>query len=198
MTMSSPRNIRRWAAYAGLALIGLVLGSGFAIYRLQDRNIGVAIKNRAWSTFDGDANKTDWLTMGRLAIHAILVLGKTETIYFSAGADDQGHPLSSDHVYRIHGIPPSARYWSITVYDLHSDLVANESNRYNLNGETIHLGSDGLYTIYLSQKSRDENWLPAGNVGPIYLTFRLYMPSEELRRSLTTTQELPTIEEANP
>jgi hypothetical protein len=196
--MSKGGNIRRGAAYAGFALTGLALGSGFAIYRLQDRNIGVAIKHGAWSTFDGDANKTDWLTMGRLAIHAILVLGKTETIYFSAGMDDRGQTLSSDHIYRIHGIPPSARYWSITVYDVHSDLVANEANKYNVNGETVHLDSDGGYTIYLSRKRHGDNWLPAGDVGQIYLTLRLYLPSDELRRSLTTTPELPAIEEVNP
>ncbi len=140
--MSTGGIIRKGAVYAGLALLGLILGSGWAVYRLQDRDIGVAIKNGAWKTFDGDANKTDWLTMGRLAIHSIIVLSKTETIYFSAGTDDKGHTLSSDHVYRIHGVPPSARYWSITAYDVHSDLVPNEANRYNFNGETVHPDPD--------------------------------------------------------
>jgi hypothetical protein len=63
--------------------------------------------------------------------------------------------------------------WSITVYDLHSDLVINEVNKYNLNGDTTHLGPDGSYTIYLSKKSRGENWLPAREVGRIYLTLRM-------------------------
>jgi len=196
--MSTRIKIRKWAGWAGLALAGLVLGGGVAVYQLSERDIGVSIRNGAWSTFAGDANRTDWLTKGRLAIHAILVLGKSETIYFSAGTDDQGHTLTSDHVYRLHAVPPSARYWSITVYDVHSDLVENPANKYNLNGGNVKLDPDGGYTIYLSQKPQGANWLPSGDVGQIYLTLRLYLPTDALRHSLTTTRQLPTIEEIKP
>jgi hypothetical protein len=71
----------------------------------------------AWLTDPLAGNtKADLYTRARIAVTGLFALDKSETLYFVARQDDKGQALRSRCQYRISGVQPAARWWSITAY----------------------------------------------------------------------------------
>lgn len=83
--------------------------------------------------------------------------------------------------------PPVNAFWSLTMYDLPSQLlVKNTLSRYLINSPMLpelKTDADGGLTIYIQSESpgpdKEANWLPAPK-GPFMLTMRYYLPKPEL------------------
>jgi len=103
-----------------------------------------------------------------------------------------GQPLDgSKNKYTLHfakgQFPPVNAFWSLTMYDLPSQLlVKNPINRYLINSPMLphlKLDRDGGLTIYIQSGSpgpdKQANWLPAPE-GLFMLTIRYYWPKPEL------------------
>jgi hypothetical protein len=167
------------------ALIAIVLGSAIGS--------AYSIKNGPWQTSlavgSEDANL---YTRASVAVHALLALKQSETVYYTAYKDDNGDPLNGNYVYRIEGKNPDARWWSITIYGADDFLIPNELNRYSYNMNNVTYNADGVYTIYLSRTQRSGNWLPLGNQNKFSLSLRLYNPGSTVL-SNPATVELPHI-----
>ena len=81
--------------------------------------------------------------------------------------------------------PPAKAFWSVTMYDLTTNLVDNPLDRYSIGDRTPDLkrNEDGSLTIYIQSdypgESRESNWLPAPD-GPFRMAMRIYLPEEEV------------------
>lgn len=177
-----------------IALIfGTALGIGSATLAYDNIASLRSINNGPWQTNlavgSGEANL---YLRASVAVHGLLALNQSETIYYHAYDDNSGKSFNGDNVYRIEGKAPDARWWSITVYGADDFLIPNESNRYSYSGNSVTYGPDGKFTIYLSKTQKPGNWLPLGEQKRFSLSLRLYNPGESVRKNPATV-ELPRI-----
>ena len=112
-----------------------------------------------------------------------------DALYPLAREDGDGQRLTGANNYTLHftqeQIPPVDAFWSLTVYDDESLLVANPIDRYSLGSrDEMNYAKDGSLTIYLQHESpgpdKEANWLPApeGEIG--FLALRLYVPKQQV------------------
>ncbi len=115
---------------------------------------------------------------------------KHEATYPFYRTDAAGNALDgSEHRYTLRfepgQLPPAHAFWSLTMYDSDSFLVANPLNRYLINSSMLpdlKRDADGGITLYIQAESpgaeKESNWLPAPN-GPFWAALRIYWPKEE-------------------
>ena len=170
----------------GLALYGcaVVVGLGSAWWVLKKAPWMVqTVQNGAWrGNLLAGSPDADLYTRGSIALNALLALGRDETMYFIASQDDAGRPLRAHCSYRVEGVPPKARWWSVTAYADDMYLFDAPNKHYSLNGTTARLDANGRFAFTTGgQEQPETHWLPTpGNRG-LVLTLRLYNPEPELQ-----------------
>ena len=112
-----------------------------------------------------------------------------ECVYMSAEVDAAGRILDgSSRAYRLclDGAPPAKGFWSFTVYDAASRLLApHPSGRYKLGDRDRDLvrAEDGSLTLYFQndepRNAPRTNWLPVPRA-PFQVVARLYWPDRDL------------------
>ena len=116
---------------------------------------------------------------------------KEEAFYRVYYLDAKGENLdTARHRYALRfaagQLPPVNAFWSVTLYELPSQLLsANPLHRYLINSPMLpglKRDADGGLTIHVQHDSpgpdREPNWLPAPR-GPIKVGLRLYAPRPE-------------------
>jgi len=124
-----------------------------------------------------------------------------EVIYIVYDVDSAGHKLDTGkHTYKLRfrggQLPPVAAFWSLTLYQLPSELLSkNALNRYLINSTMLNSmlrDADGGMSIYVQHSSPGDenisNWLPAPE-GSIKLMLRLYAPRPEVSHWQTPVVE---------
>jgi hypothetical protein len=97
--------------------------------------------------------------------------------------------------------PPVNAFWSVTIYELPSQLLAkNPIGRYLINSPmlpNLTTEGDGSLTLYIQSdspgKEHEANWLPAPK-GAFMAAIRYYWPKREL---LDGSWQSPLIERAD-
>ncbi len=152
---------------------------------------GVADVN-GWrlSAFFGDREffSGDWLKRAAGARAGLFGNDAAEAVYPATKTTAANDPLDgSKHTYTITfakgELPPVKAFWSLTMYDLETQLlVANPIDRYLINStmlSQLKKNADGSLTIYVQRdspgKSRKSNWLPAPDA-TFGIAMRLYWP----------------------
>jgi Uncharacterized conserved protein len=195
------RTVFKTLISVGIAFI-LALGGLWCTINPQ-RYEESGIKNGPWATsLEAGSEEGSIYHRARVSIYGLWALEKSEVIYYVATTDSDGMNLDYNYNYTIEGKDLPARWWSITVYkDLY--LIPNEKNRYSYSKTNI-LYNDGkngtTWTIRLSSKPQEGNWLPLGDKnstsgkreGILCLTLRLYNPDPEVLKHPDTIQ-LPYI-----
>ena len=114
--------------------------------------------------------------------------GEKEAMYPLRYTDAKGEILTGAHSYTLtfDTPPPVDAFWSLTVYDAQSKLLAdNPIGRFKVGSDTPGLatGRDGSLTIRLQNKvpggAAAANWLPTP-AAPFYLVLRLYQPRADV------------------
>ena len=136
--------------------------------------------------------KNDFLARATGTQMGIGANSRDEALYPILDKDSDGQPLDGSKAkYTLHfakgAFPPVNAFWSITMYDLPSQLlVKNPINRYLINSPmlpSLRRDPDGGITFYIQADSpgpvKQSNWLPAPK-GPFMLTLRYYWPKPEL------------------
>jgi len=131
---------------------------------------------------------------------------RDEALYPIYEKDAQGELLDgSKHRYTLRfgkgQLPPVNAFWSITIYDLPSQLLAkNPINRYLINSPmlpSLKTDADGGLTLYIQNESpgkdKEANWLPVPK-GLFMAAMRYYWPKPEL---LEDRWKSPQIERAD-
>jgi len=103
-----------------------------------------------------------------------LPLGTGDGVAFYARTDDAGYVLDGRCTFAISGTTPTARYWTLTLYDRNGRLVANTLDRHGFTSTEIVRGAEGRFTISVAPRARPGNWLPTGGIERYVLVWRLY------------------------
>ena len=180
----SPSRRKRLAAAFVLYLGAVALGLGSAWWELRHATwSGNLVKVGPWtsSTLAGSTD-ADMYTRARVALEGLLALGRDETMYYVARHDDAGRPLRSDCSYRVEGLPPPARWWSITAYADDLFLFDAPNRQYSLNSGTARLDASGRFALMTGPNAIEGlHWLPTPGQRGLVLTLRLYNPAPDLQ-----------------
>src|ERR1700754_2100404 len=103
-----------------------------------------------------------------------LPVGTGDGITFSTTKDDAQRRLDGRCDVVVKGVTPPARFWTLTLYDMKGQLVANALRRYGFTSQEIVRESNGSFEIRISSRSRAGNWLPTAGVDHYFLVLRLY------------------------
>jgi hypothetical protein len=122
-----------------------------------------------------------------------LPVGSGDGVAFYARADDAGQPFDGRCDVVIDGITPSARYWTMTLYDPDGQLVANSVERYGFTSQEIVRGPAGRFELTVSPRARPGNWLPTGGVERYVLVLRLYDTPVGITTTTRKEAPMPTI-----
>ena len=99
----------------------------------------------------------DWLMRAVQPAAGFVVNDPIEATYLNVSVDGEGRPLSGKNRYVIHfakgGEPKVKAFWSVTMYNLKYNLVANPINRYSVGDRSgMRPDADGGLTIYVQKK----------------------------------------------
>jgi hypothetical protein len=103
-----------------------------------------------------------------------LPLGSGDGIAFTAQTDDLGQRLNGRCDVVLSGTTPSARFWTIALYDMEGRLVSNTLNRQGFTSQEIVRRNDGTFEIAVAPRPRAGNWLPTAAIERYMLVLRLY------------------------
>ncbi len=132
----------------------------------------------------------DFVTRGAIqCFGGIIANDPEEAVYLFVSADSEGRPLSGEHRYALRfppgQLPKVNAFWSLTMYGLDTNLVANPLDRFALGDRSSGLqpDPDGGLTIDVQTDApgpaRESNWLPAPQDN-FYMVLRAYLPAEEI------------------
>jgi hypothetical protein len=170
--------MRAFLKWLGIVLVGLAVGTGFAIWQIRNSGLGEDISIGPWTTGrDIGTETTDLKTRAVVALRGLLALPKEEARYFTTRTDSAGQPLSGKCSYVIAGGPIEARWWSITLYDPRGWLVVNRWNRHSVGSAAVTPDAAGNWSFTVSPEQRDGSWIPTATDGNFDLTLRAYRPS---------------------
>jgi hypothetical protein len=127
----------------------------------------------------------DLYTRARVAVVGLLALDRRETVYYVARTDSAGQALRSRCRYRVDGLAPPARWWSLTAYAEDHFLFDAPQGRFSLNGALATLDARGEFHLLTGPTAVADpgtlHWLPTPGDRGLELTLRLYHPSESLQ-----------------
>jgi hypothetical protein len=133
----------------------------------------------------------DIYTRAAVAVHGLLALNRSETIYYGAATDDAGETLDGKCTYLVTGRDAPARWWSITVYGADDFLIPNPAGRYSVSKTSITRDANGAFVATVAPDPKGPNAIPT-NGQKFGLTLRLYNPSPAVAADPAHVK-LPTI-----
>jgi len=95
-------------------------------------------------------------------------------VFFSAQTDDAGKLLDGRCEVVLSGITPAARFWTLTLYNINGELVANSVGRYGFTSQEIVRHADGSFEIVVAPRASAGNWLPTGGAERYAMVLRFY------------------------
>jgi hypothetical protein len=123
-----------------------------------------------------------------------------DAIYPMGFVDADGKPLDGRNRYVLRfgkgQTPPVDAFWSLSMYGIDQNLVANSLNRFNIGDRNkgLKYGDDGSLTIYIQSerppKEQEPNWLPAP-ADRFVLAMRAYAPRKSV---LDLTYKWPPVQ----
>jgi hypothetical protein len=158
-------------AFALATLIGLggtylALSRGAAFGALQ---IG------AWTAWPRSGTvEADPYARASIARSGRLPTGMGDGVAFTARKDDAGNQLDGRCDVILSGTTPTARFWTVTLYDAAGHLVPNSVNRFGFTSQEIVRNADGTFEIAIAPRASVGNWLPTGGIERYQLMLRLY------------------------
>jgi len=101
-------------------------------------------------------------------------------------------------------MPPADSFWSLTMYGIDLNLVANPIGRYSIRDTTTGLkkDTDGGLTIYLQAESpgpdKEANWLPCPSDSEWFAILRMYLPRPEVIKAEWKCPPIKQVTRAQP
>jgi hypothetical protein len=156
-------------------MIATVVGLG-ATWVTSTRGVNVGTINiGAWTARPKvGTSDIDPYSRASIARSGELPVGAGDGITFSTTKDDAQRRLDGRCDVVVKGVTPPARFWTLTLYDMKGQLVANALQRYGFTSQEIVRESNGSFEIKISSRSRAGNWLPTAGVDHYFLVLRLY------------------------
>jgi len=178
----------RLVGWALAAVAAVALGAGSAWWQASRGSLDWRTGPWATTTLAGSPEADPW-TRARVALAALLALNRGETMYYLAHTDSEGQALRSRCRYRVEGVPPPARWWSVTAYSEDHFLFDHPSRRYSLNSRTAQLDEKGRFVLLTGPDApappvaalpAPPAWLPTPGDRGLVLALRVYNPDAKL------------------
>jgi hypothetical protein len=183
--------LKRFLVAAALYAGAVVLGLGSAWWVLKKSSwMNTTVRSGAWvSNMRAGSPDADMYTRAGVALNALLALGRDETMYFLATRDDEGKALRSACSYRIEGVAPKARWWSVTAYADDLFLFDAANKQFSLNGTNARLDAQGRFSFFTGPQAPPAGyWVPTPGDRGLILALRLYNPHPDLQASPASLQ----------
>lgn len=169
--------MKGFSAIAGLIYalaLGGALGLGLTWWATgADFQLG-ALRLGPWTAWPlADPLEADRYSRARIARSGDLPLGPGEGLAFTAREDSAGRALDGACRYRLAGILPEARWWTLSLYDKDGRLMHNPSDRAGFTSTAVLRGAEGAVTVSVAPDLQSGNWLPSAP-GKVSLVLRLY------------------------
>jgi hypothetical protein len=174
--MSEGIRMRTALKIFAVAVIGTLLGLMTTLFVLLRGTMGGDVADGPWRTNleTGSAASGPYLRAS-VAVHGLLALNRSETIYYTAARDGSGAPLDGACTYKVEGRDPPTRWWSITAYGADDFLIPNPAGLYSASKPSVTRAADGTFTVTVARARADGDWIPVAP-GRFSLTLRLYNP----------------------
>jgi len=155
--------------------VGAFIGLGGTYLALKRGAAFGALTIGAWTAWPktGTAD-ADPYARASIARIGLLPTAVGDGITFAAESDDNGKPLDGRCDVLVSGITPSARFWTVTLYNREGELAANSVGRHGFTSQEIVRGADGSFSIIAAPRAQPGNWLPTGGIERYTLVLRLY------------------------
>ena len=159
---------------------GTVLGLAVTWATVIRGTMGGNVADGPWRTslFAGSSESGPY-QRASIAVHGLLALNRSETIYYTANRDGDGARLTGGCLYELTGRDPPTRWWSITAYGADDYLIPNGAERYSVSINSVARRPDGTFTITVSKAGAASNWIATAD-GPFSLSIRLYNPAPQV------------------
>jgi hypothetical protein len=185
--------MRPWARYLIGGVVGILIGTGGAVWSVRAGALGSSDKIGPWTTGrDFGTAQASAYTRAVVSLRGLLALPATEARYYNAAVDDAGRPLEGRCRYAINGGGLPARWWSLTLYDPAGYLVANQPGIYSVGSAALPSSEQAHWTVIAAPDQQPGHWLPTGKAGRFELTLRSYLPDDGGKGNFTVHQ-LPSI-----
>src|ERR1700744_2981285 len=127
-----------------MLIAGIVLGLLATWFTIIRGNMPGGVSDGPWKTnlLIGSSGGGIY-TRADVAVHGLLALNRSETIYYTASADDGNEALDGKCSYLITGRDPPTRWWSITVYGADDFLIPNPAGRYSISKTSVTRDASG-------------------------------------------------------
>ncbi len=160
-------------------LFALLVATGFGLggtYVALSRGAAFgALTIGSWTAWPKTGTQdADPYAQASIARSGRLPVALGDGLTFLARTDDNGRRLDGRCDVAVSGVTPAARFWTLTVYNLNGELVANSLNRYNFTSQEIVRHADGSFTIVVGPRASPGNWLPTGGIDRYMLALRFY------------------------
>jgi hypothetical protein len=131
--------------------------------------------------------RTDYVERAVISQVGLGAFVPQQAIYAMAWDDATQTPLTGTASYVLHmaTAPPTTEGWSLTVYNLKGQLVANSADRYAVtNTSSLTRNADGSIDLYLQPNApkstqKAANWLPTPAGQGFEVTWRLFAPDQK-------------------
>jgi hypothetical protein len=175
--------------------LALGLGVGSAYYAVSGEYPVGGVRVGPWTTWpQAGSPAADPYARAIATRNAEIPLAVGEGLALTARADSEGRTLDTGCAYRVGGVTPQARLWTLTLYDGSGALVATDLERSGFTSAEVLRAADGGFSIALSRELQPGNWLKLPPGGPFTLALRLYDTPAALGTGAVEARALPAIE----
>jgi hypothetical protein len=156
-------------------LVAAAVGLGGTYLALSRGAAFGALRIGSWTAWPKTGTQdADPYAQASIARSGRLPVALGDGLTFLAKNDDDGRRLDGRCDVTVSGATPAARYWTLTVYNLDGELVANSLGRYDFTSQEIVRRGDGSFTVMVGPRASPGNWLPTGGIDRYMLVLRFY------------------------
>ncbi len=156
-------------------VVAAVVGLGSTYLALTRGAAFGALRIGSWTAWPKTGTQNaDPYARASIARSGRLPIALGDGLTFVARADDNGRRLDGRCNVVVSGVTPAARFWTLTLYSLNGELVANSLQRYDFTSQEIVRRGDGSFVIVIAPRANPGNWLPTGGVERYQLALRFY------------------------
>ncbi len=128
-----------------------------------------------WEAFpQAQTRRADPYARAHRAREGRLLYGSAEGLSFTAQEDGAGEPLNAACRYRLSGLAPAARFWTLYARPLEGAAPAATDRPVALNSRMVLREANGSFTIEVSAAAQPGNWLAVAPDGRFALIFTLF------------------------
>jgi len=156
-------------------IVAALVGLGSTYFALSRGAAFGALTIANWTAWPkSGTTDADPYARATIARSGQLPIALGDGVSFSAQRDGKGRILDGRCTVVVSGTTPAARYWTLTLYNVTGELVANSVGRYGFTSEEILRNADGSFAITVAPRASAGNWLPTGGIERYELVLRFY------------------------